>query len=242
MKKKQRRVRARKIRRIFRHQGVSGLLDWFKAPARDIIKLRRARSIERFCNRRRRKSKPGSARRKWWAERRLNWHKRVARYEANIADRNQPFKIIPREKWDNNPSDRQAARMANEGEGLFVHHSVSGSPVTQAGEEAEMRNLEAIARSRGFSDISYSFIVAPSGRIYEGRGRGIVGAHTVGFNSTAHAVSAMGNYETQKPTDAMVQSIKWLRDDYLRAVKFRPHSSVYATACPGQHLYRELFA
>ncbi len=55
-------------------------------------------------------------------------------------------------------------------------------------------------RSRGWSDIGYNFLVDRFGRIWEGRyggvDRPVVGAHTLGYNDNAFAMSAIGNFET----------------------------------------------
>ena len=132
--------------------------------------------------------------------------------------------------------------MSSVRDGVFIHHSVSPAPATKEGERAEMRNLQQIAFSRGFSDISYSFVVFPSGRIYEGRGKGVEGAHTLGYNDTAYGLCAAGNYETVRPTNELVKSLSWLRRRYLRLADkpCRPHRAVYSTACPGRHLVARL--
>jgi hypothetical protein len=150
-------------------------------------------------------------------------------------------RVVPRSEWGASPP-KSVAPMSSTTNGLFVHHTVAGAPVTVAGEKAEMRNLQRIAWGRGFQDISYSFIVFPSGRIYEGRGLNVAGAHTAGFNSTSYAVSAAGNYDTNRPTNEMVAAIRWLRRDYLKLAgkPLRPHRAVYSTACPGQHLVARL--
>jgi hypothetical protein len=146
--------------------------------------------------------------------------------------------VLSRAKWDAKPPRQTPSRMSSTRDGVFIHHSVSRAPSTVAAERAEMRNLQQIAFSRGFNDISYSFIVFPSGRIYEGRGKGVEGAHTLGYNDTAYGLCCAGNYETAKPTDAMVKSLRWLRRTYLNLgdKPCRAHQSVYATACPGKYL------
>ena len=150
------------------------------------------------------------------------------------------MKVIPREVWNAGPD--VADKMGTPIEGLFVHHTVGGAPRTRRGERAEMRNLQAVARSRGFVDISYSFVVFPSGRIYEGRGKHREGAHTLGFNDTAYAASCAGNYDASRPSDKMIAALRWLRRDYLNLKDrpLRPHSAVYGTACPGRYLRARL--
>lgn len=149
-------------------------------------------------------------------------------------------RIVPRSEWG--APSMNTAPMSHSNDGVFVHHTVAGSPTTEDGEKAEMRNLDRIARSRGFAGISYSYVIFQSGRIYEGRGKGVEGAHTIGYNDTAYGVSAAGNYETAQPSDAMIASYRWLRREYLGlgSKPLRPHSAVYSTACPGKNLRARL--
>ena len=118
---------------------------------------------------------------------------------------------------------------------IWLHHTVTKPPTNggTAGEEAAMRELQRIAFSRDFSDISYSYLVFPSGHIYEGRGHEILGAHTLGHNEDI-GVALVGNYDTSKPTDAQIEAVKWLKGK-LNANSIHPHKEVYATACPGKY-------
>ena len=58
-------------------------------------------------------------------------------------------------------------------------------------------------QSQGWSDVGYNFLVDRFGRVWEGRWGGIarpvIGAHTLGFNEEAFAMSAIGNFETARP-------------------------------------------
>ena len=44
------------------------------------------------------------------------------------------------------------------------------------------------------------------GRLYEGRGWNVVGAHTQGYNSVGYAVSFIGNFMDVAPTSAAVNT------------------------------------
>jgi hypothetical protein len=151
-------------------------------------------------------------------------------------------RVISRARWGAKPPKSRLGALASTRDGLFVHHTVSAAPWSRKAERAEMRNLQQIAFSRGFSDISYSFIVFPSGRVYEGRGKGVEGAHTLGFNDTAYGAAAAGNYEVKVPSRRMVRSFRWLRREYLKlgSKPLRPHQAVSSTACPGKHLVARL--
>ncbi len=65
-------------------------------------------------------------------------------------------------------------------------------------------------QSKGWSDVGYNFLVDRFGRIWEGRyggvDRPVVGAHTLGYNDDAFAMSAIGNFETAQPSAAMLDA------------------------------------
>ena len=114
--------------------------------------------------------------------------------------------------------------------GLVLHHSVTRvtkNPVTDA------KVIANIGISR-FGRMSYSFVVHPDGTILEGQ-NGHVGAHTKGHNSTMQAICAVGNYENDQPTKAMLDAIRILVAQY--GPLLGGHRDYGATACPGRNLY-----
>lgn len=125
---------------------------------------------------------------------------------------------------------------------VFVHTSVTTQLPASASvkqETEQMRLLQAIAFGRGFDDISYSYVVFPSGRIYEGRGRRRVQAATEGHNSTSYSVCTGGNTDTHRPTFRQRRAIRKLID-YLQQIgavtrkcNVRGHREVAPKACPG---------
>ena len=93
----------------------------------------------------------------------------------------------------------------------FVHHTVNANDYSRKQVPALMRSIYAYhTQSKGWSDIGYNFLVDRFGRIWEGRfggvDRPVVGAHTLGYNDYAFAMSAIGNYDVKKPSSAMVQA------------------------------------
>ena len=210
------------------------LKEWASEPSKRIRQVRRYRFLERFARKQQHNSRPGSRRRTAWRRRKKSYRRRADEIERRIKP---DFKVYSRSFWGAG-APRSKSYMTSTSNGLFIHHTVAGAPTTVEGEKAEMRNLQRIAWSRGFNDISYSFVVFPSGRVYEGRGLNVAGAHTAGYNSSSYAASAAGNYDSSQPTDALVQAMRWVRRDYLslKRLPLRPHSEVYATACPGRYL------
>jgi N-acetylmuramoyl-L-alanine amidase/FG-GAP-like repeat len=144
----------------------------------------------------------------------------------------------------------------------FVHHTVNANNYTAAQVPAIIRGIYAYhTQSRGWSDVGYNFLVDRFGRIWEGRyggvDRPVVGAHTLGYNDDAFAMSAIGNYETAQPSAATVDAYgrlfawklslhgvsagsmkQWVTKRYLPAIN--GHRDVGQTACPGKYLYAQI--
>ena len=159
------------------------------------------------------------------------------------------MKVIPRWRWRAKKPTASKTAMIRPARGTIVHHTVTaGGKRTPKQERAHMRELQQIAFSRFFADISYSFIIFESGNVYEGRGWGVVGAHTEGSNSTTHGIAFVGNYETAKPSKASLDSARALIRKGVRNGHIKKGGSVIghrddpgaATACPGKHLFEKI--
>ena len=57
-----------------------------------------------------------------------------------------------------------------------------------------------------WSDIGYNFLIGGDGRVYEGRGWGVQGAHTYGYNSIAVGICYIGDFTSVMPTPAQLQA------------------------------------
>ena len=58
----------------------------------------------------------------------------------------------------------------------------------------------------GWNDIGYSFLIGEDARVYEGRGWGVEGAHTRGYNDKAYAASFIGTFETTLPNRTALET------------------------------------
>lgn len=127
--------------------------------------------------------------------------------------------------------------------GARLHHSVTTATNNP---NADMRTLESIGINR-FGYLSYSWAVHPSGVILQGQGNR-VGAHTAGRNSSEHGIVLIGNYETSRPSQAMLDAVAELlahghrQNWWRRATLLGGHNDVGATACPGRHAYSQISA
>lgn len=139
---------------------------------------------------------------------------------------------LPRSAWRAGP--HRAGVIATPVSRLFEHHSVTPQWI---GAQAA-RNLQRIARERGFLDVSYSGLADRQGTTIEGRGWGRSGAHTRNFNSTSHALCLVGNFETDIVPDGMIRGMVRAVRDHRRVGPghiTHVHRQVAQTVCPGRH-------
>ena len=106
---------------------------------------------------------------------------------------------------------------------LVVHHTV-----TRNSDPDPAATVRAIywfhVAQRGWCDIAYNFLIAPDGRIFEGRwarsyapweihsgenadGEGVVGSHASNVNPGSVGISMLGNYSTARVADASRRSL-----------------------------------
>ena len=155
------------------------------------------------------------------------------------------MEIISRETWGARHDDGFGPAPLPVGE-VYLHHSVTVAPDLLPpfdDDDAAVRTLEQIGEARFGRGISYTFVVTPVGRVYEGHGIARVGAHTRGRNSISRAVCLVGNYELAVPSPAMVTAVVkllqyghaqgwWTRARLTGGHRDAPGAS---TACPGRH-------
>jgi len=142
--------------------------------------------------------------------------------------------IISRAEWGARaPRNRQTTTWSRRTE--FVVHYSEG-PTTQTPRQIQNYHMD----HNGWSDIGYNFLVDTRGRIYEGRGWLVVGAHAPNHNTSGIGVCMIGR--DGDATDAAKKSIRWLYDEACRrkggTLAKRGHRDVTATSCPGNQLYQ----
>lgn len=134
---------------------------------------------------------------------------------------------------------------------VLIHHSASPHLEAIAPVDTEIAAVRGIERyhavNNGWAGIGYNWLVAPSGRVYEGRGWNRVGAHCPGMNTRSYGVCILMNAERFPPT---VQAIGGVREliragisgGYVhiayRVAGHRDHDK--GTECPGDRLYAVL--
>ncbi len=163
----------------------------------------------------------------------------------------QKLVIIPRTKWDDNAVQHAGAHQRVDWNRCPVrlHHTAiifrykSRTRKGRIAEEAaHMRLLRLVALGRGYSDISYNYVVFPSGRIWIGRGVEVLGAHTLGHNEDP-GVCIAGNTDIQRVGTRRVAAISKLVGTHLpkrhgTRRRLIPHSATFSTGCPGRKAMR----
>jgi hypothetical protein len=142
--------------------------------------------------------------------------------------------VIRRADW--NAGSHKSPRIGRPVRRVFLHHTVTPE---WTGVDAA-RRLNRIALDRGFAEISYSWLIDVAGNQIEGRGWGYQGAHTAGYNTTAHGISLVGNFQADRVPERMVQALAQLVRRH-GAQNWGPgritnvHREVAQTTCPGRY-------
>ncbi|MEW6610945.1 MAG: N-acetylmuramoyl-L-alanine amidase [Patescibacteria group bacterium] len=179
--------------------------------------------------------------------------------------------IIPRASWGADPSLRANAtgqdlwpQTYGEVRAFVVHHT--GGTNGGADPATTIRAIQRFhGKILGWGDIGYNYLIAPDGRVFEGRegGEGVVGGHTyndkkkIGYNTGSIGVAILGNYENKDMlSNAARESLAkliatksfeheiipdgetTLKDVSIPAVI--GHKNIDATICPGAGITTEL--
>jgi N-acetylmuramoyl-L-alanine amidase len=106
---------------------------------------------------------------------------------------------------------------------IVIHHT-AGFVAEGSNYSTVVRGVQQAHLNNTWSDIGYHFLVAPDGKVFEGRegGKNIVGAHATGYNENTCGVNLIGQFESgeqarlglNKPTEAAIKStakiLAWL--------------------------------
>jgi hypothetical protein len=144
--------------------------------------------------------------------------------------------IVSREKWGARAPKGvpRHSEWPRSGVDLWLHHSAGDRSQTP-------REIQAFHQNtRGWNDISYSYLVDYEGVIYEGRGFEVWGAHSAENGKNGEpSVCLIGDYSKTEPSDAQHRAVYALKD-YLGARKIRGHRENTPTSCPGDAAYKKI--
>jgi len=127
----------------------------------------------------------------------------------------------------------------------FVHHTAGSwrceDKATCIEQVQDIQNLHM--DTNGWDDIGYSFLIGEDGRVYEGRGGQVVGAHTLHYNAVAYGFCIIGNFMTRTPKTVALTTAQNIIDcgvqlGYITAdYELFGHRNGRCTECPGDVLY-----
>jgi hypothetical protein len=153
--------------------------------------------------------------------------------------------IVSRAEWGARSPKSPRSKISLPTPRLWIHHT-AGSERGAAGMRS-IQNTHMDDPNFNFADIGYSFVVDNAdGKIFEGRGAGIQGAHTEGDNAESHAICVMGNFMNIQPSAKAIDSIIALarhgREQgwWTPTCKGHRQAPGAATECPGDHLLARL--
>jgi len=185
--------------------------------------------------------------------------------------------ITPRSGWEADESLREQTEPNYSSQApkvVFVHHTATTSDYACSGSAAIMRSMYSYhVTSLGWRDLGYDFVVDRCGTIFEGRHggieRGVIGAHTYGFNTGSTGISVIGTYTDEAPsvqarkavarlaawklglagmsptgtarlTEGAADSVGFTLGETYTFQAISGHRDGYDTECPGQAFYDAL--
>jgi hypothetical protein len=130
----------------------------------------------------------------------------------------------------------------------YVHHTATNQHGAQGMRDIQAYHMKPKAQNgKGMRDIAYSWVFDKDGLIYQGRGWGVTHGANFGLdNSTSYSFCAMGNFEIEYPSSAMLNSLSHMLNYGIHAgylsgeIKGHKDELDSSTACPGKNLYAHL--
>lgn len=143
----------------------------------------------------------------------------------------------------------------------WLHHSVTthlSAGASYSADREQMRVLDRIGYQRfNYADggwtrpagagISYTYVVFPSGRIFQGHDARRKASHTSGHNTDGIGICLAGNYDNRPPTENQLDAVAWLLNDAVRRGELDTarldgghRDTGFATSCPGDLAHRAI--
>src|SRR5262245_22761036 len=166
----------------------------------------------------------------------------------------RPPRIVTRDEWGSKPDPIPASRKQTP-RFITIHHA--GVVWTNSKDPAQfVRDMQAWGKKRPqiekpprdtfWPDLPYHFLVAPDGRIFQGRPIEYEPESNTKYPLAGNiGVEMMGDFNKQRPSKAQIESAvrltTWLMQQHkITADRVRTHKDVAPnqTSCPGKDFYR----
>ncbi|KAI5646585.1 n-acetylmuramoyl-L-alanine amidase domain-containing protein [Phthorimaea operculella] len=154
--------------------------------------------------------------------------------------------VVTRKEWDGVPPVR-VEYLARPVDLVIIQHTATPTCTTDAACAERVRNIQDYHMDQlNYPDIGYNFLIGSNGKVYEGKGWLHAGAHTYGYNKKSIAITFIGNFNVDTPTEASLEAAKSLiqcgvdRGHLKRDYHLVGHRQLVAIQSPGRKLYAEI--
>jgi hypothetical protein len=157
--------------------------------------------------------------------------------------------VIPRSSWGAINPNKICGSVVRPYR-MTIHHTYR--PSGDGGDPAaRMRGMQSYhINTNGWCDIGYHFVVAQSGRIYQGRSRSDrPGSHAGNQNHGNVGIAFIADFTTQRPTETQLNAgariVRWVHDKHgvaltRTAVKGHREWPGQSTSCPGTNMIEQI--
>ncbi|XP_056633106.1 peptidoglycan-recognition protein SC2-like [Diorhabda sublineata] len=152
--------------------------------------------------------------------------------------------IISRSGWNASPPGDVTFLRENPPSYIVVHHSATKSCNSKQDCIPLVKSIQnSHINDKKWSDIGYNFLIGGDGNIYEGRGWGIRGAHSVPYNKRSLGICLLGNFEIDNPHSNQLKALEDLlycartTNKITENYRLIGHGQRSSTLCPGKNLY-----
>lgn len=156
--------------------------------------------------------------------------------------------IVTAAEWGSTPQPLGDDQKQSDPKFITIHHA--GSLWTIDKDPAKVvKAIQAYGqKEKNWPDLPYHFLIAPDGRIFEGRPLAYAPQSNTKYELAGNiGIELMGNFEVQRPSveqvRACVKLSAWLAQDYgIDPATIRGHKDAAKdqTVCPGKDFYRYL--
>ncbi|XP_024120156.1 peptidoglycan recognition protein 5 [Oryzias melastigma] len=158
----------------------------------------------------------------------------------------QTVNIVSRLQWGA-AAPKQKEALKGSAQRVVIHHTALQNCRGLPDSKEHLVSIQSMhMNQRGFDDIGYNFLIGGDGTVFEGRGWGVVGAHTKGHNQDSLGIAFMGNFNSDKLTEEALRSVKGLLLSGVSQNYIDPefvlygHRDLASTQCPGDNVYAAL--
>jgi peptidoglycan recognition protein len=129
----------------------------------------------------------------------------------------------------------------------FVHHSAGPQCFDKESCISVVQGIQNYHMDgNGWTDIGYSFLIGEDGRVYEGCGWDVIGAHTLNYNSISNGFCVLGDFTGWTPNELALNATQSIISCGVELGYIIPNYELFGhrdgrcTECPGDAFYAEI--